>query len=58
MTKALETLYFGKQAQLHEYHDDCLEAYYVQYPEEKLEAEAVAAKKATAGYMTHAKDRQ
>ena len=58
LTKALEALYFGKQAQLHEYHDDCLEAYYVQYPEEKLEAEAVAVKKATAGYMTHAKDRQ
>ena len=51
LTKALEKLYFGKQAVMHEYHDDCLEAYYARFPAEQVAAEALPARAPTKGYV-------
>ena len=51
LTEALEKLYFGKQAEMHDYHDDCLEAYYARFPEEQEAAEALPARQPTRGYI-------
>jgi hypothetical protein len=51
LTEALERLYFGKQAAMHEYHDDCMEAYYARFQEEWDAAQALPTRQPTRGYM-------
>jgi hypothetical protein len=57
LTKALEALFFGKAALMGDYHDECLLAYYDEYPAQKVQANAQPPKKATGGYVVHADGR-
>ena len=51
LSGALASLYFGKQGAMHEYHEQCLDAYYAKYADEKDEADAAPAAEPAGGYV-------
>ena len=57
LSKALASLYFGKQGAMHEYHEQCLDAYYVKYPDEMVKAEAAPVAEPSGGYVEVTADR-